>query len=132
MLSRIKSVLSGALFVATAISVVVAGAPSNAIAASDFADSPLIQSKVSELIIQYGATTPLLQRDGLPWGIQCLKKKHRDRITLSRGLGASMWTLKVKPPAGPKVASLIVNRLENCPGVMWAEPSISGLEPVVS
>ena len=131
MLSGYKEVLSKLLLAVAAISIAVVGAPSAVIAAPDRADGPVTQSKVSELIIQYGATTPLLQRDGLPWGIQCLKKKHRDRIILDRGLGASMWTLKIKPPIGPKVASLIVNRLENCPGVMWAEPSISGLEPVV-
>lgn len=131
MLSWHRGVASKVLPAAVAILIAVIGAPSAAIAASDLADIPVTQSKVSELIIQYRATTPLLQRDGLPWGIQCLKKKHRDRIILDRGLGASMWTLKIKPPVGPKVASLIVNRLENCPGVMWAETSISGLEPVV-
>lgn len=85
--------------------------------------------KVSEFIVQYGDSTPLWLRNGLPWGAQCLKKKHQDRLRVDRALGSSMWVLRIKPPAGPKVATLILNRMNNCSGVDWAEIALVGLEP---
>lgn len=135
-----KKCVVGFLGLAFVISTSLGGFPVSATTAPAYAhseESPQEDSenvsialpKVSELIVQYGGRTPLWERNGLPWGAQCLKKKHQDRLSVDRALGSSMWVLRIKPPAGPKLATLILNRMNNCPGVDWAEIALVGLGP---